>query len=148
MRILKRENALKLQLHHTIADDYPQLLSIVHQQVRGGGHPDMSISGYGRTLWYEIKHATPHFESPGLQEWMVQRLEKTNRCRYIIYADLPTTVVKERRAIFVLHPKYVVGQHGKLDFSKLISVVDCFITDHNHDLLAAYLDKAQKGTVL
>jgi hypothetical protein len=150
MKIPKRENALKLQLHHTIEESYPELQSIVHQQVRGGGHPDMSLSGFKRTIWYEIKHATPYFESPGLQEWMCQRLEKTSRCRYIIFVDAPARLAQEAltfsRCVIVVQPQYVVNRKGRINFVELLNVADFSVEDHDVDALAAHLYAAQSGT--
>jgi hypothetical protein len=148
MKIKKRENELKLELHHVIEQRYPMLQSLLHQQVRGSGHPDMSLSGNKRTVWYEIKHATPHFESPGIQEWMCQRLEKTSRCRYIIYIDAPfewpSGVLLSRRVV-VVKPQYVVNRKGKLDFTGVCSVSDFVTTTHDHEGVAAHLFEVQMG---
>lgn len=83
----KRENELKARQCEVIRERMPGFVLQLHQQVRGSGTPDLSLDGLARTSWWEFKHATPDFKSPGIQEVTCCRLAAASFCRYVIFYD-------------------------------------------------------------
>lgn len=53
------------------------------------GVPDISSTGSGKTTWWEVKHADPTFDSPGIQELTMKRLDAAGYARYIIFRQQP-----------------------------------------------------------
>jgi len=64
-----------------------QFVLLRHEDIRTGGIPDLSVTGLGKTTWWEFKHATPYFESPGNQELTMMRLAVNGYARYIIWSE-------------------------------------------------------------
>lgn len=62
-------------------------IALRHEDVRNGGIPDLSFTRRGRTSWWEFKHATPHFESHGLQIRTCQELAAYGHCHYVIWRE-------------------------------------------------------------
>lgn len=81
---MKREAWLKSQFFQTLKMMQPRYY-VLHHSTRAA--PDYSISGDGRTTFWEFKHATPDFESPGDQELMCMRLALASFCRYVIWKE-------------------------------------------------------------
>jgi len=132
-RVQKREAQLKLHLFHEISL-YGKTLEVTSiQDVRKPGTPDFTLSGHGKTHWWELKHGTPNFTTYELQEIKCCRLARTSFCRYLIYVDEPG-----KRYALVLHPQLVFEKGGKLaDID--VSQADYRVDDHNHGLLAHYM---------
>lgn len=85
--IEKEEDHHKAKLCTQIRGMMPGFVLQLHQQVRGSGTPDLSLDGLARSSWWELKHATPDFKSPGIQEVTCCRLAAASFCRYIIFFD-------------------------------------------------------------
>lgn len=83
----RRENELKIPVRNLLAVMAPGYLVFNHQDVRESGHPDWSISGDGKTTWWEFKHGVPDFDPHGLQLLTCQRLARASFCRYIIWQE-------------------------------------------------------------
>ena len=64
---------------------------IRHEDVRTVGVPDMSLTGSGRTTWWEFKHASPGLrpgEVGSAQHLRMMRLEALGFARYVIWAEV------------------------------------------------------------
>lgn len=109
--IHKRENELKAQSVAEVERQFGTLFfALPLQDVRKSGHPDVTFSAFDKTTWWEYKHATPRFRSPGIQEHICQRLAHTSYCRYVIYFEDKHSMT--RTAIY--HPEDVAGCKGDL----------------------------------
>src|SRR6266852_4323907 len=97
---MKQESFLKSQLMATIRRELPNFVALRHEDVRTSGIPDLSMTGYGKTSWWEVKHATPTFSSNNLQELILMRLAATVTAYYILYHEL-----KGNKRTLIVHPK-------------------------------------------
>lgn len=80
----------------------PSFVTLRHEDVRTSGIPDVSITGLGKTTWWEAKYLNPVFRSTGIQELTMLRLAAAGYARYVIW--------EEKRGIkrtLIVHPKYV-----------------------------------------
>ena len=86
---------------------------IRHEDIRTGGTPDLSVTGLGRTTWYEFKHCTPQCSKHQLQELICERLAAAGFCRYVVYWEkglFKRTMIVHPRNITSLIPEVsVVG---------------------------------------
>ena len=106
MRIPKRESELKAALREVLLAALPGFVLLQHADLRYGV-PDWSITGFGRTTWLEFKHATPTFDSSGIQELTCMRLANAGNCRYVIWQENG----KCQRTMIV-HPREVHRRTG------------------------------------
>ncbi len=104
--IPKRETELKRKL---VAVLKQRFFVQTHSEARKYGVPDLSVSGNGRTTWYELKHATPNFTTQGVQEITCLQLAKYSFCRYIVYYEWQDTW-----CTYIVHPVEVYGRKGKM----------------------------------
>jgi hypothetical protein len=102
-RIKKDEAKLKSDFIKEIKAHSHGVVIIHHEDVRTSGIPDISITFNGRTTWWELKHATPQFDSPGIQELTMLRLNAHGFARYLIYYE---SKVASRQTLIV-DPKYL-----------------------------------------
>lgn len=131
-KIPKRETPLKIALLRVIQQQAGQdFLPLLHQQVRGHGMPDMTLTGHKRTSWWEIKHATPDFVSPGIQEHTCALLAQNGFCRYIIYFE--TLTLQET---WIVHPRYILGRHGK---TAGLPTLEYVFNGHDHKGVLKYM---------
>ena len=85
---VKQEANLKAALMRALRDVLPDFVHQRHEDRFSSGWPDISVSGYGRTSFWEVKHADPRFSSNGLQELTCLRLALASfHCRYIVYHE-------------------------------------------------------------
>lgn len=99
---MRNESSLKSALMEQIKLQLPRFVALRHEDVRTAGIPDLSLTGMGRTSWWEFKHGTPDFDSTGIQELTMLRLAGSGFARYVIW--------QERNGILrtlVVHPKHV-----------------------------------------
>lgn len=80
------------------------------QHVRKSGHPDAAISALQSTSWWEFKHATPRFKSPGIQEYTCVRLSHRSYCRYVIYFEEGAI-----RKTLIVRPEALAGCKGRVE---------------------------------
>lgn len=124
MSIPKRESELQaaclFEMRRQVSKRY-EVVTI--QDVRKSGWPDVALNGFGKTTWWEFKHATPSFSSPGIQEHICRRLAKTSYCRYIVYYETRSDV-----CTYIVHPDHVAGHDGKL----LAMVPEVVFDGHDH----------------
>lgn len=128
----KRESEIKDAFWRRFEELYaaPYYFVMQLQDVRNGGHPDNCVNGYGRSTWWEFKHATPNFSSPGLQELTCVRLAKHSYCRYVLFYEH-----RDESKTLITHPRYVHQKHGKLADIH----IEVEFAGHNFDQLAAYI---------
>lgn len=127
---LKRENELKAKLVERTRIRLPGFVLQLHQQVRGSGTPDLSLDGLARGSWWEVKHATPDFLSPGIQEVTCCRLAAANFCRYIIYFD-----DGHKKQTRIVHPVAVRDRVG-WDYP-----IETFCVGIDHEFVIDYMEK-------
>lgn len=89
---MKREAALKAAFTKELLSQQPTWLSLLQQTA---GAPDRAIVGNSTTSWWEFKHATPDFRSPGLQELMCLRIAQHAPCFYVIWRERADGMGKE-----------------------------------------------------
>ena len=66
--------------------ELPDALPLRHEDKFTAGVPDLSISYAGCTSWWELKYADPYIQSPKLQRYMCQQLDRRGfLCRYLIF---------------------------------------------------------------
>lgn len=70
-----------------------------HEDRSMSGLPDITVTGYGWTTWWEAKHGTPDFKVPGVQGVVVGKLGAAGYARYILFLE------DERiRRVIIAHP--------------------------------------------
>jgi hypothetical protein len=71
-----------------------------HADYATSGDPDLSITGNGKTTWWEVKHATPRVKGTELQRVKAVKLAIAGYCRYIVYE-------RSRHGAFtnIVHPR-------------------------------------------
>jgi|SRR6185436_505840 len=82
----------------------PHFVALRHEDVRTRGIPDLSLTGLGRTTWWECKHATPDFKSQGIQELTMLRLAAAGYARYIIWREEADGSDKQT---LIVHPEHL-----------------------------------------
>jgi hypothetical protein len=98
----KDESGLKSALMKVVKQRLLTLVALRHEDVRTAGIPDLSLTGFGHTTWWEFKHGTPDFTSSGIQELTMLRLAAVGYARYVIW--------EEGRGIkrtMIVHPKHL-----------------------------------------
>lgn len=104
----KREAELKSAFVAELKRQAPGYLILEYAT---NGAPDREIVGGGITTRWEMKHATPDFDSPGLQELTCMRLAAAGHCRYIIWQE---TAHGTRQRTMIVHPRKVYERNGWL----------------------------------
>lgn len=102
---MKREGELK-SAFTTAIKDVPGFY-MLHFASRAA--PDRVIIGGGRSSYWEFKHGTPSFESPGDQELMCMRIASADYCRYVIWQE---NVQGHGQRTLVVHPREVFERKG------------------------------------
>lgn len=100
----KHEIELKGKLMEAIRARFAGVVAFPHQDVVSIGIPDISLTGFGRTTWWECKHGTPDFESQGRQELTMLRLAAAGFARYIIWHENADGTSKRT---LIVHPKQI-----------------------------------------
>lgn len=87
MPVKHDESSLKSALMRELRLTLPKFVALRHEDVRTCGIPDLSLTGLGRTTWWEFKHANPRFESQGVQELTMLRLAACGYARYVVWEE-------------------------------------------------------------
>ncbi|MCR4301824.1 MAG: hypothetical protein NUV51_09460 [Sulfuricaulis sp.] len=124
---MKQESLLKSALVRTLKEQLPGFIVLRHEDVRTSGIPDISVTGGGRTSWIEVKHATPHLETRGIQELTCLRLAGAGFCRYLVYQENKRGNGKRT---LIVHPKHI----GDM-------LPETFCVGYDHRWVAEYLRK-------
>lgn len=99
----KRETLYKRALMDLL-HDVPSLVAFRVELPDRAGIPDIHVAGGGLAAWYEVKHATPTFESTGIQELTCLRLARACYCRYIIYHE---DAQGQNKRTLIVHPSEI-----------------------------------------
>lgn len=126
---MKREAELKSTLFDRLRQQLPTFYSF---QIATAGWPDRGIVGCGRTTFWEFKHGTPDFDSPGIQELTCQRIAVASHCRYVIWQE--NSKGTGARTLIV-HPREVAGR------ASWNIQPEAWCTGYNHDWLVKYIRK-------
>ena len=105
---IKDESGLKSALMRQIKIGLPGFVALRHEDVRTSGIPDLSLTRYGRTSWWEFKHAAPNFVSSGIQELTMLRLATAGRAWYVVwheYGSLKETLIVRPKNLKALTPE-------------------------------------------
>lgn len=106
---MKRESELKSAFLHELKRSLPGFEAIRHEDVRTSGTPDLSITGAGRTSWWEFKHCTPRWTGHELQELMCHRLAVAGYCRYVFWWESASGLGQRT---MIVHPRTVRERTG------------------------------------
>jgi hypothetical protein len=126
---MRDESGLKSALLRAIKAGLPGFVALRHEDVRTCGIPDLSLTGLGRTTWWECKHAAPDCGSTGIQELTMLRLAAAGSARYVVW--------EERRGVkrtLVVHPRHL----GDL-------LPEAWTTGFDHRWLVEQMRKAHEG---
>jgi hypothetical protein len=126
---MKDESGLKSKLMAQIKLDLPKFVALRHEDVRTAGIPDLSLTGFARTTWWEFKHATPDFESHGIQELTMLRLAAAGFARYVIWQERGGV-----KRTLIVHPKHI---------RTLLTETSC--SGHDYQFLTDYMRKVHEG---
>ena len=100
----KREGELKSKFGQELKHQLPGFYLL---QYATNGAPDREVIGAGITTRWEMKHATPDFESPDDQELMCCRLAVAGHCRYIIWYEHRSV-----QRTMIVHPLKIKNRAG------------------------------------
>jgi hypothetical protein len=111
VRIARRENAIKGQfLDHFDTKFKTDYFVMQHQDMRKAGGPDISIHGNKRSTLWEFKHATPLFDSHGIQELTCMRLAlRAFFCAYVVFFE-----TEDQHSTYVLKPSDIYQRKGSI----------------------------------
>lgn len=96
---MKQEGRLKTAFRGELERQLPTFLIL---GLADAGGPDRLIVGNGVTSFWEFKHATPDFASPGNQVLFCARLDVQSYCRYVIWQErdgLKRTMIVQPRVV-------------------------------------------------
>ena len=127
---MKREGELKSAFATELKRQLPLFIILLHSSRAA---PDRSITGNGKTTWWEFKHATPDFDSPGDQVLMCMRLAANGFCRYVIWWE--TSKGTDQKTMIV-HPTTVFGLRSGEPL-----VAEAFCEGFDHKWLTEYIKK-------
>ena len=71
------------------------------------GAPDRVIIGSGETSFWEFKHATPGFDSPGLQELICKRIATQGKCYYVVWYE---DANGQNKRTIIVHPEVLIAR--------------------------------------
>jgi len=127
--VIKRESELKSAFTKVLKEQQPNAIILLFASA---GAPDREITEGGRTIHLEFKHATPEFDSDGLQELTCMRLAAEGYCRYVLWwedgRDKFTLIVHPNVVHSVLKakrrgpwPMYAESKHPGFDHHWLVN---------------------------
>jgi hypothetical protein len=122
------ESPYKSKLLLEIKRHLPGFVALRHEDVRSAGIPDLSLTGYGKTTWWEAKHLAPRLKSKGIQELTMRRLAASGFARYIIWDERRSAV-----RTLIVHPKH---------FHELMPEAWCEGIDHH--FIVSYMKKVHR----
>lgn len=123
---MRNESGLKSALMKQVKLQLPGFVALRHEDVRTAGIPDLSLTGNGRTTWWEFKHGDPDFASTGIQELTMLRLSVAGFARYVVWEekeDVRRTLVLRPKNLTDLIPEWWCSgfDHGAVvDYMKLV----------------------------
>ncbi len=112
-----------------------QLLGFValrHEDIRTSGIPDLSITGFGKTSWFEFKVANPQFHGTELQELTMLRLAAAGFARYLVWSENKNGTGKRT---LIIHPKEVFKKNGHVSEME----IEAFCVGYDHRWVCSYI---------
>lgn len=128
----KLEAELKAAAMRELERQCPNYIVLLQQTA---GAPDRAIVGAGRTSFWEFKHATPDFASPGIQELFCNRLAVQGYCRYVIWQESAAGTGKRT---MIVHPREV---HRRVGYTVQ---PETFCIGFNHHWLVDQIRRAHR----
>lgn len=132
--IKKDETGIKSALMREIKVGMPGYVALRHEDVRRSGDPDLSVTGLKLTSWWEAKHATPDFESKGIQDRVMDRLAQVGFARYLIYFEDGID-----KAVFIVHPQNLARFRKANDMLDRKMASHAWAPDFNHAFVVAFM---------
>ena len=126
----RQESPLKSKLMEHIKLHMKDFVAMRHEDIRTSGIPDLSLTGYGKTTWWEVKHGTPNFDSRGIQELTMLRLAGAGYARYLIYIE---DADGNNKRTLIVHPKHI----GDME-------AEAWCIGHNHRWVIEFFRKVHK----
>lgn len=136
MSIPKREAELKSAFTKEFKRQHPGFMTLF---LMNSGAPDRALVGLGRTSFWEFKHATPDFSSPGNQELFCIRLAASSAaCRYVLWWESAKGIGQRT---MIVHPGEIKASHQE----RRDPIPEDSCTGFNHRWLANYVWKVHHG---
>lgn len=63
-------------------------VTLPHEDHCTSGIPDMTTTGFNKTIWWEFKHANPDFANRGIQLLTMRRLAMFGSAYYIVFREV------------------------------------------------------------
>ena len=82
----------------------PDYVTLRHEDRITHGIPDISTTGDKFTSWLEVKFANPNFQSRGIQDLTLLRLERAGSGLFIVYREYPGT---HHRRTYIVNPRVI-----------------------------------------
>lgn len=123
------ESMLKSALMLILKQQNPRFVALRHEDIRTSGIPDLSLTGFNRTTWWEFKYANPKFKSEGIQELTMLRLAAVGFARYVVWED-----VGGFKRTLVVHPKHIGEDLGVHAESSCVGFDHRFIAKYMEDI--------------
>lgn len=140
------EADLKSALVTVMRAELPKFEIFRHEDRATFGVPDLSVTGFGWTSWWEVKHATPNFETQGVQAVTVSKLNIAGYARYIIYRE-----IGHEKHVIIARPDHVFKLHTgqRVDLWTTLPRIPHFnhryIAKHIRDVHAAFMRRTIGG---
>jgi hypothetical protein len=98
---VKREAELKARYTAELKRQRPEMVTFLFTSA---GAPDRLHIANGICSFWEFKHATPGFASPGIQELFCMRIAAQVHCRYVIWHE---DRHGDNQRTLIVHPDHV-----------------------------------------
>jgi len=112
------ENELVRKLMDACEAAMPGAVVTKHNDRTRSGWPDMSVAWNSHMSLWEVKHADPDFDLPGIQRLTCKRLATQMTCCFVIYdsvTDVPATRIVEPRRMSEWRSAALLSIHGSYD---------------------------------
>lgn len=127
----KREAELKKALMRELRERLPHFVHQRHEDRFTVGWPDISVTGFARTSYLEVKHATPRVDTMARQELTMLRLAAASfYARYLVYFENKSGSLKRT---LIVHPNRLHDLQPEES-----------TTGHNHKWVAEHLLKLHR----
>lgn len=129
------ESQLTTGLLKELRSSLPGAVILKHADRFTFGVPDVSVTLFGVTSWWEIKNANPDFRSIGIQDLTALRLAGAGICHYIIYESTP----KCQRTLIV-HPKDIAKyKENKFHIGSMPHLTGKWCIGHDHKWVCGFV---------
>lgn len=98
------EAILKGALVKEFRASLPEYVTLRHEDRLTSGIPDITTTGDKMTSWLEVKFANPNFQSRGIQDLTLLRLQKAGSGLFVVYREFPAT---HHRRTYIVNPRVI-----------------------------------------